>query len=111
MNSLVGFARLIATGGPLPHLEASFSPRAGGVDLTMTASPLPLEARLWTAESPVRDFREAQWEAFPLAIGEAGFQASLSRPETGWLAFFAEFVFRVEELPLRLTTPARVLGP
>lgn len=111
MDSLAAFARLIATGEPLPHLEASFSPRAGGVDLAVTASQPPLEARLWTAESPVRDFREAHWRASPLAAGEAGFHASLSRPETGWVAFFAEFVFRVGELPLYLTTPARVLGP
>ncbi len=110
LDSLGAFSRAVAQGTPLPRLEFSFSREEAGLRLSLSSDQVPMEAWLWTAESPVRDFREAHWTRSPLpAEGDASWEAFLPRPEASYLAVFAELIF--ERDGLHLTTPARVLGP
>jgi PhoPQ-activated pathogenicity-related protein len=110
LDSLGAFSRAVAQGTPLPRLGFSFSREEAGLRLSLNSDQVPMEAWLWTAESPVRDFREAHWTRSLLpAEGDASWEAFLPRPEAGYLAVFAELIF--ERDGLHLTTPARVLSP
>lgn len=110
-SSLVAFAHAVAQGIPLPVLEFSFSLGKAGLELRLVVDQEPMEARLWLAQSPVRDFRDAHWEEQALPRARAGWKAEFPRPEAGCLAVYAELVFGLGGLHLHVTTPARVLGP
>lgn len=111
LDSLGAFSRAVAEGTPLAQLEFSFFPEEAGLRVSVRSEEVPAEARLWTAESPVRDFRDAHWTSAPLPGTSSGWEASLPRPQAGYLALFAELVFRLGGLPLHVTTPAWVVGP
>jgi PhoPQ-activated pathogenicity-related protein len=71
INGLGAFFRHVVTGRSMPVLKWNFEVAKGGEStLTIHASPNPRAARLWTAESASRDFREARWESTPLGSGE-----------------------------------------
>ena len=109
LDSLGAFCKLVARGEPLPRIEFSFTMGEAGLRLSLSSDGVPQEAWLWTAKSPVRDFREAHWIRSPLSpSGDASWEAFLPRPEAGYSACFAEFVFQGAGPPLHLTTPARV---
>lgn len=65
LDSLGAFSHAVAEGTPLPQLEFSFFPEEAGLRVSVRSEEAPAEARLWTAESPVRDFRDAHWPAPP----------------------------------------------
>ena len=66
LDSLAGFARLVAEQKPLPELRWQFDESGEGLELRVTATPAPSQARLWVARSSLRDFREAKWVEAPL---------------------------------------------
>jgi PhoPQ-activated pathogenicity-related protein len=65
------------------------------------------QAVLWSAQSPVRDFRQADWKPRPLQ-GQGKAVVRMTQPEQGWQAWFVELVFG-GEYPIRLTTAITVL--
>ncbi|RLE30573.1 PhoPQ-activated pathogenicity protein, partial [Candidatus Acetothermia bacterium] len=111
LDSLGAFCRLVAGGEPLPRLESSFVPGEAGLRIHLQADRPPAETRLWTAHSQNRNFRDVRWESNPLPPAGAGWEVSLTRSESGYIACFAELVFQWAGPPLHLTTPVRVLGP
>lgn len=111
LGTLAAFARRVARGEPLPRVNSELRFRSDGADLLVWTEGEPLEARLWVAESPTRDFRPARWVAEELPRGGGSWQVRLVPPSSGYRAVFAELVFSVEGLPLYVSTPTRVLGP
>jgi PhoPQ-activated pathogenicity-related protein len=94
----------VVTGRPLPRLSWDFTDGAGGEStLTIHAAPAPRSARLWTARSQTRDFRESGWEATPLPPGETITRRVPPSP-TGHLALFGELEYQVDGIPYHLTT-------
>lgn len=111
LSSVALFARLVARGTPAPEVASSVRFTSDGAILSLTSDRPPAEARLWIARSATRDFHLAQWEERDLPGGNTAWEAAVSAPEAGYLAFFAELVFAVEELKLYTSSPTRVLGP
>lgn len=111
LSSVAAFARLVARGDPLPRVHAELRFRADGADLLIRAEGEPVEGRLWVAESPSRDFRQARWAAEELPAGNRAWEVRVLPPTSGYRAVFAELVFLVDGLRLYVSTPTRVLGP
>jgi PhoPQ-activated pathogenicity-related protein len=109
--SLGAFFRLIARGEPVPRVRFQFDETPAMLKFSFSAEPQAAEGSVWVARSPVRDFRNAQWEHAPLALGDEGFTAEIDRPEGAYLAAYGELVFQVDELRLTVSTQPRVIHP
>jgi PhoPQ-activated pathogenicity-related protein len=103
-TGLGAFFHHVITNRPLPRLNWAFASGAGGEStLTMHASPAPLAARIWTARSESRDFRESHWESATLKAGETiTFHAGPAR--SGHLALLGEVEYQIDGIPFHLTT-------
>jgi PhoPQ-activated pathogenicity-related protein len=113
INNVSAFIRHQLTGTPLPKLGWKHDTLPDGkLRLSVTADPAPREARLWIARSASRDFRKSRWEsqAVVLKPGEP-VTATLSPPERGYIAYYADLGYRIEDLPQWLCTQMRVAGP
>ena len=60
-------------------------------------------ARLWTATSATRDFRESKWTATPLEPGNT-ITSPITAVDSGHVAAFAELEYLTDGIPYRLTT-------
>jgi len=104
INGLGAFFRHSVTGRPMPALSWSMkSPASGDSTLTVHADSVPLAARLWTASSGNRDFRDSKWTSSPLQAGTT-ITASIARPASGHLAAFAELEYPIDGIPYHLST-------
>ncbi|WP_435011105.1 PhoPQ-activated pathogenicity-related family protein [Tundrisphaera lichenicola] len=104
LNGIGAFFRHVATDRPMPSLDWKFGGAEDGpLTLTLDSSPRPKSARIWTARSETRDFRESKWEPSVLKVGPA-LTAEVARPEQGNVAFFADLEFEIEKIPYHLTT-------
>jgi PhoPQ-activated pathogenicity-related protein len=104
LSTLAAFFRHAADGTPLPALQWTHSQRGGELSLNVRSSAAPKAARLWTAHSPTKDFRDARWQCQPLEETDGAFAAQLPLPQRDHLAFFAELQFELRNLPYSLTT-------
>jgi PhoPQ-activated pathogenicity-related protein len=111
MGSLSLFARLVAQGEEPPRVESVVRLTPEGATVTVHADWVPVEARLWVAESATPDFRQARWAEQGLPVTAGGWEARVLAAGTGYTAFFAEFVFESDGLKLYVSSPTRVLGP
>ncbi len=104
INGLGAFFRHVVKGRSLPRLSWAFDAGEGGeATLTIRAEPAPRAARLWTAQSASRDFREVRWESRPLMVGST-IAERITPPSSGRLALFGELEFEVDGIPYHLTT-------
>jgi PhoPQ-activated pathogenicity-related protein len=104
LNGLGAFFRHVVTNRPLPQISWSFV--NGGKNnsaLTIHAAPAPQAARLWTARSQTRDFRDSRWDSSPLEPGES-ITGRVAAPVSGCLAAFGELEYQIDGLPYHLTT-------
>jgi PhoPQ-activated pathogenicity-related protein len=104
INGLGAFFRHCVTGRPMPALSWAMTP--AGPDsfrLTINSDRAPRSARLWSASSTTRDFREAKWTSSPLAAGPA-ITAALARSAAENGAAFADLEYEIDEIPYHLTT-------
>jgi PhoPQ-activated pathogenicity-related protein len=104
VNGLGAFFRQVVANRPLPRLIWDLAAGApGDATLTIHAAPPPQAARLWTAHSASRDFRESQWESTPLKPGET-ITASVRTIRDGHLALFGEVEYQIDGIPYHLTS-------
>jgi len=92
--SLSALHRHTASGRPLPSLTWDFDLVARSVALTVQADRRPRNVRIWYANSPTQDFREAAWKS-RFCRRESG--RDLCRQSIvpfGYTAVFAEVSFR-----------------
>jgi PhoPQ-activated pathogenicity-related protein len=96
---------VIGTNDPYWPLDA--------LNLTVRSDLRPDRVRAWTARTPTRDFREAEWTSRPCeALEEGAWHCHLHHREEGegYAALFAEIVHPgVFLLPLHLSTQVRVV--
>lgn len=93
LSSLAGFFRHTASGRPMPALRWKHTDGSNGPRLEVAASPAPIEALLWTATSPTKDFRKAKWESRPMTPDGEGFVGEVDKPSAGHVALFGELRF------------------
>ena len=119
LNTASVFARLQAKGEPLPKLTWTHGDAGERMRLTVDASTAPKGARLWVANAPTRDFREATWveRKADREDGGSGGQRNgckvvglVDRPGKGCVAFFAELDYELDGLPYHLSTQMRIAG-
>jgi len=93
---IIGFFMHVASGTPLPHYSWKVNREAGGATLTIAARKKPLEANLWSAVSPTRDFRQAMWGKVTISAGpDGGYLADLEIPQAGYVALYGELVYPI----------------
>jgi len=111
LSNVAAFVRCHIKGDEMPKLSWEHDEEPdGSYRITVEASPQPLECHLWVAYSDTEDFRDARWErSAALPIGENGsVSGTVSRPEKGFVAFYADLGYQIAELPLRLCTQLRL---
>jgi len=108
---LAAFVQMVADREPLPRMTWEF--RAGGSNSATVAVDLSQPAkgfRLWTATSPIRDFREAKWSgvALPSQTG-TNVVVTVKTPGEGFRAYLVEAEMNSSKgLPYKLSTEVRV---
>ncbi len=103
-SGLGAFFHHVVLNRPMPRLTWDFAEGAGGdYHLTIRSSPAPQAARVWTARSDNRDFRESKWTDSPMKPGEA-IRYDGQAPSSGRLALFGEVEYEVNGIPFHLTT-------
>jgi PhoPQ-activated pathogenicity-related protein len=112
INNVSAFIRYQLTGKPMPKLGWKHTEQPdGSLRLTVTTDPAPQQARLWSARSDTRDFRKARWESQPIALKEGQpASADLPKPEKGFIAYYADFGYQIDDIPQWLCTQLRVVG-
>jgi PhoPQ-activated pathogenicity-related protein len=104
LGGLGAFFRHVITDRPMPVLKWNLARGAGGEStLTIQANPAPVAARIWTARSESRDFRESQWESAPLTPSEK-ITRYVPKVSRGNLALFGELEYKIDGIPYHLTT-------
>ncbi|MGI8602165.1 MAG: PhoPQ-activated pathogenicity-related family protein [Verrucomicrobiales bacterium] len=111
LNNVCGFVRHILTDKPMPIMTWKHDELDGQLRLNVMAAPQPLAARLWTATSATPDFRESRWSAAPLEIREGKIEARVDRPAEGYIAYYADLNYQIEDIPQWLCTQLRVVSP
>jgi PhoPQ-activated pathogenicity-related protein len=103
-TGLGAFFHHVVTNRPMPDVSWDFARAAGGESrLTIRARPAPQAARIWSARSATRDFRESHWESAPLVVGETiAYSAQAER--SGHVALLGEVEYQVDGIPFHLTT-------
>ncbi len=112
INNVSAFIRYQLSGKPLPKLGWKHDTQAdGSLSLSVTAEPAPQQARLWVAHSETKDFRKARWESQPIELKEGQpVMATLTKPEKGFIAYYADLGYEIDGLPQWLCTQMRVAG-
>jgi PhoPQ-activated pathogenicity-related protein len=104
LSGLGAFFRHVVTDRPMPKISWDLARGAGGdATLTIHADPAPQAARIWTARSQSRDFREARWESAPLKPGET-ITRYVPPEKSGNLVLFGELEYLIDGIPFHLTT-------
>ncbi|MEZ4431620.1 MAG: PhoPQ-activated protein PqaA family protein [bacterium] len=94
--TVVGFFRAVVERTPRPQVTWTHD----GDTLTVTGTPAPASARLWTASNPAaRDFRnfivgEDAWSSTPLEVDADGtVRVTLTPPAEGFTAYMVDMSF------------------
>src|SRR5262249_54010271 len=71
LAGLGAFFQSVISNHPLPRVTWDLASGAGSECIfRIRANPAPQAARIWTAHSQTRDYRESRWESEPLKPGE-----------------------------------------
>jgi PhoPQ-activated pathogenicity-related protein len=104
VNGLGAFFRHSVTGRPMPVLSWAMTHAVPGTTaITIHADPAPISARLWSASSPSRDFRESKWTSSALEA-KVTITINVPDPASGHLAMFADLEYQIDGIPYHLTT-------
>ncbi len=98
LRALTAFVAMVAGRIPLPKLEAPARLPApdgdGRIRFTVEGDDRLQMGRLWTADSPTRDFRRSAWKSRDLPRGEdAQLAVAVSPPGNGFRAFYVDLVY------------------
>lgn len=110
LSGIAAFVRHQIADKPMPTLHWKHDDANGKLRLTVQAAPPPLGARLWVAKSPTRDFRQSQWVEQAVSVRGGSVVGMVAPPEDGYLVFYAEVDYKIDDLPYHLSTQLRVVG-
>jgi PhoPQ-activated pathogenicity-related protein len=111
MQTLAAFVQMIADHKPLPKMKWDFE-SGERATLSLEVNQNAKKARLWTADSTDRDFRNDRWSSHELPIkgGSAKASAEIPRPANGYRAYMGEVVLTAPTgHDYKLSTEARVI--
>lgn len=110
LNGLAAFVRHQIGGATMPSLTWKHDKEKNKHRLTIQATPAPLGARLWVAQSPTQDFRAAKWREQVVTDSKDGVTGEIALPEEGRLAFFGELDYEIDGLKYHLSTQLQMAG-
>ncbi len=106
-QTLAAFTRYACSGRTWPNLEWKQTDD-GDHYVVSVVSDIPAKAaKLWTAPSETKDFRQSKWTSKPLekTPGTQGnYSVSIPKPANGHIAYYVELETRCDEIPCSLTT-------
>jgi PhoPQ-activated pathogenicity-related protein len=111
VETLSAWYQMVADGDKLPEMTWKWDYKPdGSVEASAQLNQSAKEFNLWTAESPIRDFRKAKWSARKIdASGDSAKVAIPAADSTGYRAFLIEaMLVSPKGLPYKLSTEARV---
>jgi PhoPQ-activated pathogenicity-related protein len=108
INGLAAFSRHQITGTSMPKLNWTHESVNGNLRLTITATPGPIGARLWIAQTPTMDFRTAKWSEQKVSLSDGKIVGEVTPPDKGHLAFFGELDYEIDGLRYHLSTRVRM---
>jgi PhoPQ-activated pathogenicity-related protein len=108
INGLAAFSRHQITGTSMPKLNWTHESVNGNLRLTITATPAPIGARLWIAQTPTMDFRTAKWSEQKVSLSDGKIVGEVTPPDKGHLAFFGELDYEIDGLRYHLSTQVRM---
>jgi len=109
-QTLAAFLELVADHAPMPKMEWEFH-NSSRAELDLSVSEPIKEARLWTADSEDRDFRNDKWTSREIKPkgGNRSLSAVVETPTAGYRAYLAEVVLTSPSgKEYKLSTEARV---
>ncbi|MCI0381070.1 MAG: PhoPQ-activated pathogenicity-related family protein [Gemmataceae bacterium] len=109
-ETLAAFVQMIADKQPLPKVNWKADGEAE-VTLSMSSNHKAKLARLWTADSTDRDFRNDRWSSRDLDVksGSSQAEARVEKPARGYRAYMGELILTSPTgHDYRLSTAARV---
>jgi len=98
------FARHAARGEEWPTFRWKLTESDAGYEINIETDIAVRVARLWTAQSNTKDFRQARWLGDQLVRAEGNRIINIDKPESGHIAFFVELESISDDLPFSLTT-------
>jgi PhoPQ-activated pathogenicity-related protein len=110
-SSLLCFFHAVAQKQALPTVQASVRPLDGRLQASARAEAPALQARLWFAQAPTRDFREAVWSCIPMRRAGATWMADIARAPQDYAATFAALRFDLAGEACSLSSPAQIHDP
>jgi len=112
LDNITAFVRAQFKGISLPEVSWKHGAAADGrLSLAVTSDQPAKEARLWVAKSATKDFRKARWESQPIEASDGkSFTATVAKPESGYIAYYADLNYEVDGSPLWLCTQLRLAG-
>jgi len=104
LAGLGAFFHSVIANRPLPRVTWDLFHGPGSeCTFTIRANPAPQAARIWTAHSKTRDYRESPWESSPLKPGET--MIYHTQPvQSGHDVFMGEVEYQMNGIPFHLTT-------
>jgi PhoPQ-activated pathogenicity-related protein len=110
VRAVMAFFDYLAQRLTFPKLRWTWTPKDGGMTLTVRSDPMPKQVLLWRATAPTKDFRDAKWESQELTATDGAFHFTLTPPEKGYAAAFAELVYEGNNRTYSLCTTIRIVG-
>jgi PhoPQ-activated pathogenicity-related protein len=106
---LAAFVQRVADHQPLPRMAWEFKTDGSNAVVVAVSLDQPAKTfRLWTATSPIRDFRKAKWSSLELPAG-SNVVATVQIPQEGFCAYLVEAELKSPTgQPYKLSTEARV---
>ena len=102
-QTAAAFAKHAARGDALPTMKWKLAESDTGYEVDIETDIVVRNARLWTARSETKDFRQARWSSTALTKEELG-AVFIFKPQSGHIAFFVELESISDGLPFSLTT-------
>ena len=96
MTTLNAFFGLAINKLPYPVCRWTLTENRRTIDLAVNAATGVVGAKLWTASSESRDFRQAQWSPSDIEIGgdRSLVKGSVRYPAEGYIAFYIDLTYR-----------------
>jgi PhoPQ-activated pathogenicity-related protein len=79
----------------------------GALTLTINSTPEPRSAKLWSARSDTRDFRESTWDSNDMTIAGNVAKGEISRPAAGFVALVGDVSYEIDGMEYHLSTQVR----
>ena len=108
LSTLSAYMRSQIAGKPMPKLKWEHGADGDKLSLTVTSDREPKAARLWVADAPTRDFREAKWTESPAKLEKGTVTGVAETPKAGFRTLFAECEFEEDGLTYYLSTQLKM---